>query len=334
MPLELTTVSDDSAVFHDGTSVVRLDGLQPGSEQVFEEMAFRTLDRPRGELLATVATVNDLHFGEIECGRLTGLELGPILSSPPGAPPYPQMMNEAAVAEIRAVNPDLVVAKGDLTSAARPEEYAAFEACYRAALGERLVITRGNHDHPAAGAAFACPPAFRVELPGVTVAVLDTTSPGVGGGRLSPEQLEWLDEVGASAGTPVLVFGHHPCWEEGADDWIDRASALDSEASAGLVEVVARRPALVGYFAGHTHRNRVRRFAATGKVPFVEVACTKDFPGAWAEYRVYEGGVLQVLHRISSEEALEWSERCRELFAGLYPSYAFGRLEDRCFEVT
>ena len=29
----------------------------------------RTLARPRGRLLATVATANDVHFGETECGR-------------------------------------------------------------------------------------------------------------------------------------------------------------------------------------------------------------------------------------------------------------------------
>ena len=27
-----------------------------------------------------VATVNDLHFGEVECGRIDGLDIGPVLS--------------------------------------------------------------------------------------------------------------------------------------------------------------------------------------------------------------------------------------------------------------
>ena len=30
----------------------------------------------------------------------------------------------------------------------------------------------------------------------------------------------------------------------------------------------------------------------------------KDYPGAWAEYRVFEGGILQVHRRISTPEAL------------------------------
>ena len=89
----------------------------------------------------------------------------------------------------------------------------------------------------------------------------------------------------------------------------------------------------MGYFAGHTHRNRVRRFAATGEVPWVEVASVKDFPGSWAEYRVFEAGILQVHRRISSPEALDWTDRTRAMFGGLYPAYAFGALTDRCYAI-
>jgi len=110
---------------------------------------------------------------------------------------------------------------------------------------------------------------------------------------------------------------------------------LDSRVllGAALVAVVARRRSLVAYTAGHTHRNRVRRVRATGEVPYGEVSATKDFPGAWAEYRVFEGGILQVLHRIADPAALAWTERTRAMYAGLYAEYAFGRLEDRCFPI-
>ena len=73
--------------------------------------------------------------------------------------------------------------------------------------------------------------------------------------------------------------------------------------------------------------------AATGDVPFVEVACVKDFPGAWAEYRIFEGGILQVMHRISRPDAVAWSEKTRAMIGGLYPQYSFGQMEDRCFQV-
>ena len=48
---------------------------------------------------------------------------------------------------------------------------------------------------------------------------------------------------------------------------------------------------------------------------------------------VFEGGVLQVHRRISTPEALDWTERTRVMFGGLYPQYAFGSLEDRCFAI-
>jgi hypothetical protein len=71
-------------------------------------------------------------------------------------------------------------------------------------------------------------------------------------------------------------------------------------------------------------------------VPSIEVGCVKDFPGTWAEYRVYEGGITQVVHRMSSPEALRWSDRCRHLMSDFgfdYEKYALGNLEDRCFNI-
>jgi hypothetical protein len=52
---------------------------------------------------------------------------------------------------------------------------------------------------------------------------------------------------------------------------------------------------------------------------------------------VYEGGISQVVHRISTPEALRWSERCRHLYSDFgmdYETYALGRLEDRCFTIA
>ena len=71
-------------------------------------------------------------------------------------------------------------------------------------------------------------------------------------------------------------------------------------------------------------------------VPTIEVGCVKDFPGTWAEYRVYEGGITQIVHRMSSPEALSWSNRCRHLLSDFgidYETYAMGKLEDRCFNI-
>src|SRR3954465_2011157 len=107
--------------FHDA----RVTGLEPDTAYELEvegaapdgrwlPAEVRTLVQPRGRLLATIATANDVHFGETECGK-TGDPatdpMGPVLSSAPGEPPYPEMMNGAIVDEMLVLDPHIVVVK-------------------------------------------------------------------------------------------------------------------------------------------------------------------------------------------------------------------------------
>ena len=328
---ELTTVGTRVAVVHHGHEVRRHLDLIPDTAYELDGFCFRTLPEP-GELLATFATVNDVHFGEEICGVIEGSDLGPTFQTGPGEAPYPEVMNRVAVAEIMAFGPDAVVVKGDLTSSGTVEQYDAFRAVYEPAFGSKLTVVRGNHESynrsPFARAAMQ-----EVSLPGVVLAVVDTSIDGMVAGTITAEQLDWLDELGARADRPVLLFGHHHLGDRNSKEKADRTFGINVAASEALLEVVARRPRIRGYFAGHTHRNRVRRFASTGDVPWVEVACVKDYPGAWAQYLVHEGGIVQVLHRISSPEAMAWTEQTRNMYAGLYRDYAFGQLQDRCFVI-
>jgi 3',5'-cyclic AMP phosphodiesterase CpdA len=176
------------------------------------------------------------------------------------------------------------------------------------------------------------------DLPGVRLVLLDTVIPKATPGRVTAEQLTWLEDVSAESDRPVIVMGHHQAWVAGPTDLRPAEYfGINPDDSDALAGVVARQPRIVAYAAGHTHRNRVRHTPITGGVPFIEVACVKDFPGSWAEYRVYEGGINQIHHRISSSDALAWSERCRHLYQDFgvdYESYALGRLEDRCFTIS
>ncbi len=268
---------------------LRVDGVEPG---LLLPGRLSTLARPAGKLLATVATVNDVHFGEVECGRLgTPEELGPILSTAPGEEPYPEVMNAGAIAEIAALNPDAVVVKGDLTDRGTEAEYQSFLD-------------------------------------------IDTVRPGSEHGRVTRDQLDWLDSVAEASSAPVLVFGHHHPWDPSSTERNEHYFGINPGDSEALCAVITRRESIAGYFAGHTHRNRVRRFDAARGVPIVEIACVKDYPGAWAEYRVYEGGYSQLAHRIATPAAMAWTEQTRAMFAGLYRDYALGRLEDRCFTQT
>jgi predicted phosphodiesterase len=327
---ELTTVASRYAVVHIGTEVRRYDDLEPDTEHDIDGFAFRTLPEP-GELLSTIATVNDVHFGETICGIIEGTDIGPTFSSAPGEPPYPEVMNGGAVAEIVDLDPDAVVVKGDLTNGGTDAEVDAFLACY-APLADRLTWVRGNHESHK-GLQRGAVPVQTVDLPGVRVVLLDTSVEGVENGGLDADQLARLDTLAAEADRPVLVMGHHHAWNPDSAERPERYFGIVPDDSEKLVEVVARRPRIVAVTAGHTHRNRVRRFAATGAVPWIEVSCVKDFPGAWAEYRVHEGGIVQIAHRISTHEALVWTEKTRHMYHGLYHDYALGHLADRCFTI-
>ena len=354
--VDLTTVTDSEAVVHvtpaDGGAVVvhRITELAPDADATVEvpdptdrglvhEVEIRTLPRPAGDLQCVVTTVNDVHFGELVAGQIDDHELGPILRSEPGATPYPEVMNRAAVAEMAAIEPAAVIVKGDLSLDGAPEEWAAFEECYRPAFGDRLHVVRGNHDSYRHQDAYAGDQ--RIDLPGVTVALLDTTIPGATTGNITVEQADWLDAVADDATNPVLAMGHHQQWitGTGADPSESKRSddyfGLHPDGSDRLDEVCNRRNSIVAYTSGHTHRHRVRRMSQSG-VPSVEVGCTKDFPGTWAEYRVFDGAIMQVVHRMSSPEALAWSEPCRGLYADFgidYGTYALGGLSDRCFVI-
>lgn len=330
--IEVTTVADDEVVLFDGPVAMRFDNLAPDREHDCDGITVRTLPRPGSDLLCRFATVNDVHFGETECGVMEGFELGPVFQSDPGEEPYPEVMNRGAIGEIEAIDPDLVLVKGDVTARGIKEEYDAFLRAYGGAFGDRLYHVRGNHDAHE-GEEFGATAPFAVDLPGVRLAVLDTVIPRHHTGQITSEQIEWLDTSAAEADRPMLVFGHHHPWSPASRNREPGYFGINPDDSERLVEVVERRPSILGYFAGHTHRNRVRHFPSTGVVPWVEVACVKDFPGSWAEYRVYDGGILQIHRRISAPDALAWTEKTRGMFGGLYPQYAFGELKDRCFAI-
>ena len=329
MSLEVTSVSDDDIVAHDGHEVIHLDGLEPDCDHEVGGQIVRTLPRP-GELLARFATVNDVHFGETMCGVVEGTDIGPTFSVPHGEEPYPEFMNRGAITEMIAIDPEVVVVKGDLTARGSREEYDRFIELYGGAFGDRLHHVRGNHDSYH-GEVFADWPTQEIWLDGVVIAVLDTARDHQINGSLSPEQAEWLDELASRVDRPVLVFGHHHIWNPDIDRRSDNHFGLRPDDAERLLDVFARRTTLVGYFAGHTHRNRRQQLAVTGSVPFVEVACVKDYPGAWAEYRIYDRGILQVHRRIGTPEALRWTEQTRHMYEGGYAEYAFGNLADRCF---
>ena len=133
-------------------------------------------------------------------------------------------MNLGAAAEMAAADLAAVIVKGDLSTDGTADEFAAFEACYRAPFGDRLHVARGNHDayrgqHEYAGDEW-------IELPGVAVALLDTALPTRSTGHLTPAQLDWLDAACR------CVDGAGP--RDGAPPAVDRRATAARTTSASI----------------------------------------------------------------------------------------------------
>ena len=110
---------------------------------------------------------------------------------------------------------------------------------------------------------------FAVELAGVTLAVLDTVRPGTEHGRISARPARrGSTSSPARRRQPVLVFGHHHPWDPSSTERNDHYFGINPDDSEALCAVIARREAIAGYFAGHTHRNArapLRRRRATSR---------------------------------------------------------------------
>jgi hypothetical protein len=90
----------------------------------------------------------------------------------------------------------------------------------------------------------------------------------------------------------------------------------------------ANRRALV--LAGHTHRNR--RYQVQG-IDVAEVHSTKDYPGGWAGYSVYEGGIRQVVRRTLQRDVIPWTETTSRALGGVWGCWSPGLLSDRCWTI-
>jgi predicted phosphodiesterase len=348
------------------TRCLRIEGLAPDAEQRVEievraaEPAergryfpdtVRTLPAPRAREVASFATLNDLHFGEPRFGgQLTEeREFGeeapgfPAVRESDGDEPYWRFMNEDAVAEIDAAGPDCVVIKGDIADRGLPDQFEEARRCFLR-LRTPWHAFLGNHDYygrhlgqPVDGyRLLGQPPAPRsLDLGGFRLLLLETAEPGEHHGVFEGDRLRWLasalEETREAARPTLLLMHHQPVPPEHADTY-PNTIGLVPDHSLDLFALVGAHPQVKGVLIGHTHRNRLHRHPSAGRVPFVEVNCTKDFPGGWAHYRLFEDGSFrQEVRRTSSDRALAHSTRCAEFFRGFYRHFALGPLEARSF---
>lgn len=297
----------------------------------------QTLPSPPGRLLSRFATISDCHFGEKDLGALHRLH-DPV-PRPGGLEPYAVRCAAAAVNEAEAWGAQMLVAKGDLTQDSEASEFrTALDVLGRASVP--VAVAFGNHDVrgslPIAEAAgmfasagiTAAIETCHLDIPGARLVLSHTPVPGRHTGRMSPADIREVVEAARGTDMPVVVALHHPLRRWPVDTHYPPSLRWrDSRDLAKGLRGATPRSLVV---AGHTHRNR--RYTAGG-VTVAEVGSTKDYPGQWAGYSVYEGGIRQVVRRVERPDAVAWTEMTGRAIGGLWRLWSPGGLGDRCWAV-
>ena len=334
---ELAVGDREQVVQGDGGPVaVVVDGLEPGRTlpvvlDGVEVASATTLTPPSGPVLVRIATLNDLHIGESAIGRLPRCRSPHELSRC-----HSVLCVGAALEEIRAWAPDLLVLKGDLSDNDEPAEYA-YLARMLEGFPAPVVMIPGNHDggnHRHAGGPTAVlageshlviDDVGHVDLPGIRLVAANSVWPGHDRGLLIP-RLPRLAEALASASGPALLTVHHQVMRTVVPTYVP-PGLLGKEARALLSTVADANPATF-ITSGHSHRHRVQRH---GSLVMTEIGSPKDHPGTWAGYTVYETGIVQMVRRISDPEAIRWTEHTGGTALGMWRRWSPGTLDDRCF---
>ena len=279
-----------------------------------------------GTVTAKVATISDLHLGEESFAFLPRSQVP--------TRDHADICLQAALQEIVAWQPDLLIVKGDIAHRPSPTVYERFAEAI-AETGLQTVILSGNHDggnHHGVSMVDALERVGLeltrnmavVDLPNLRVIGANSMIVGAGAGGMTAHHD--VLHAAASASGGVLVATHHQFMKHNVPVyWPPGIPArhghrfLDSLAEAHPHTVVT---------SGHTHRNRVRRH---GPLVLSEVGSTKDFPGAWAGYTAGAEGIVQSVRRISSPAALCWTESTRSAVLGVWGRWSAGALTDRSF---
>jgi len=315
---------------------------------------------PPGELLSRVATVSDLHLGawrwgffktmrevgqsgdggaQVDNGRSSREQLLPPVPAPGRAPgpfadDHPVRCARSAIDDAVAWGTDLLVLKGD---SAHHETVGCMSQLADLVDGYPslpMLAIPGNHDVDKGGRLASERLGSRGlamirqveahDLPGLRLVLADTTIPGRGMGSLDRVGDDVIDAA-AQSDRPVMIVMHHQLQPARiARHW---PIGIPAPASVEFLDRLDRLPQSIVVTSGHTHRNRVRRH---GSVLITEVASTKDWPGVWAGYNVFDGGIEQVLRRVSAPSALQWTEYSRYAVGGLWARWSPGTLSDRC----
>jgi len=311
--------------------------------------SFTTPQPPHGSHLFTVILCNDLHMGETQAGLVGGQPQYIGIEQVPGLPPYPEVMLESLVQDVRRFNPTYLLAAGDISAEAVPTDLSRAGMLLNG-FGEYrqdYFVVRGNHDRAHVGDAYAtCRVGqwqgndcfhdayfpndqltyFSRDLSGLHVIGLDTYDKAGGGGDaggMSAPQLDWFQsDLAKHKDQPTIVFGHHPLIMQDSAFPITASNSLDQTQAASVMDWYAKAPGVFLHHAGHTHRNHLSR--TPSGVVHQEVAAAKEYPGGFSVLRLHTGGFALNFYKSRSDLARAWSERSRLEILGYWPQFAFG----------
>jgi predicted phosphodiesterase len=311
-------------------------GLRPDATQVVragdDEVAVTTIAPPPGAELCRIATINDLHIG---CRRFG---FRGQMHEPTASSPHAVRCARRAIDDALAWGAQLLVVKGDLTHNGREDEWAAIGELL-AAIPVGVAVVPGNHDVKR-GRHVEPQPALAkhglhlvhgvevIDMPGVRVVLADTTVVGHDRGRIAHLSPDIVRVASRAAGGVLVALHHYP--QRYRVPTFAPSGIPGPEANRFLRDLAATQPkSLVA--TGHSHRHRRHeRFGLT----VTEVGSTKDFPGTWTGYAVHEGGIRQVVRRISDPTCLPWLDDTRRAAGGFWGLWSPGSVRDRCFSVT
>lgn len=304
------------------------DGVPDGQMTV----ATHTLPRPPGEELCRLATISDLHLGAVSFGyRRTIIEDDrPIV-------PHPARCTAAAIQALEAWGAERLVVKGDITDRSDAWDWRTFGRLV-AGLDMPVDVLPGNHDQVtrrtidpvdgARGAGLTLVEGVRVvDLPGLRLLLVDATVPGTHHGSVRPITGEVVAALRDAPAGALVALHHHLQPHAATEGW---PWGVSNRESLPFLDAVGSAHADTLVTSGHTHRHRRWH---RGPVTVTQVGSTKDYPGVWAGYVVHEGGIRQVVRRVTVPDCIAWTERTRTAALGLWGVTAPGRLSWRCFSL-
>ena len=333
---------------------VSSNGIQAAPDRLNPGM-FTTLTPPPGKELFSFSVLADIHLGE----SVSGLATSTPTELPPGyrAKDYPQRMLKASVAKVNQEGVSFTTLPADNSSHGDLHDLQDAKMILDG-LDHPYLIARGAHDRPnqfkEAGA--DCLPdgdcfrkVFRPEVDAKTESqhvpkavthkkwtfiALDSVNLQSGTGEISDPQLAWLEtelEKAKKKNRPAIVFFHHPVAEYSSTLAIPPlVFGVNQQDAQQFLELIGNYDVRL-VINSHTHRNWISYSPHTGRMPIIETAGTKEYPGGYSIVRVFEGGFIREWFPTDCSFCNLWRETIRGEYFSLYPLYTIGSLRDRSF---